>query len=886
MKSWWNKLSAYWFTEAPAKRLALLRILIGAFALYYVGVRYDMFVEIAESESAMFAPVGVAAFLNAPISVGLFMAILIATLAANMAFILGWRHRFTGPLFAGLLMWLLCYRNSWSMIFHSDNAMVMHVLILGLAASADAYSLDALRRSRKQGAIEQPPSWRYGWPVRLMCALTVSTYFVAGIAKLASHGLSWGSGEALRGQVAVDGLRKELLGDTVGALSYALYDQIWLFTLLGVGTLILELGAPLAMAGQRLGKLWAVNVWLMHWGILFIMGITFRYQLAGMIFLSFFNVERLATIARTIFSVKLPMLAGRFNPRVAHLIAAACLCGLPLAAVESRAQTPTVQPAKIEPERSSKKMREYEKLRFDALKAYHNPKDDDFRKDVDEAYRQKQREHAEYALAINLGDQDNPQISRTKDKLKVEDALYDNLLMQSYVNRVGQSLVPKESKRLYSFKVILSPFPEARSLSTGTVYISTGLLSLMDNEAQLAYVLAHEIAHVEKNHWFDDVMIQRLVDKKKDRQRKINSMIGFTSLNMSRAFSGWTGADQIFFRVYSRFGLKPLLKVLSPNVLTAWDRVHEDEADKLALKYMLNRSYDPHEAQDFYANLYNAAKQETNLQYGFTATEERITERAQTLNASIGFYREQNPARSLTSGAVNLAAKKESQPELAARQATARKQLAYFVNSSSGTGKSFTWSRSSALKLNPRQKSEIKKKLEQGIQSNSMADAPEFISLMASVKRDNGIRAFQSDLFNIARANLDEALWLRNDDAQAHYYKGRVWMQTARDSADKAVAVKAFRQAVVLDSTNQLPEPRLYLALALMDDNKPAARQEAASLLKTYVRVYQASHNGIEPPEAQAINEYLRDASAPGAKRLLDRSWSPKALQAKFTQKR
>lgn len=346
MKHWLNKLSGYWFAEAPAGRLAVLRILVGVFALYYVGVRFDMFIKIAETEESLFAPVGVAAFLGAPIGVGLFRAILIATLAANVAFILGWRHRYTGPLFAGLLMWLLCYRNSWSMIFHSDNAMVMHVLVMGLAASADAYSLDSLRRSRGQAARAQSPDWRYGWPVRLICALTVATYFVAGVAKLASHGLSWGSGQALRGQIAVDGVRKELLGDAAAPLAYALYDEIWLFTLMGVGTLVLELGAPLAMADRRLGRLWAVNVWLMHWGIFFIMGISFRYQLAGLIFLSFFSVERLAESARTIFTTKLPAMFGRFNPRVAQLIAAACLCGLPLASTETRAQTTPAQPAK------------------------------------------------------------------------------------------------------------------------------------------------------------------------------------------------------------------------------------------------------------------------------------------------------------------------------------------------------------------------------------------------------------------------------------------------------------------------------------------------------------------------------------------------------------
>jgi len=177
MKRWLKKLEEYWFAEGPAARLAVLRILIGAFALQYVGVRYEMLVKIARTDESLFAPVGVAAFLSGPIEAWLFEAILIATLAANVAFILGWRHRYTGPLFAGLLMWLLCYRNSWSMIFHSDNAMVMHVLILGLTASSDAYSLDALRRARRNDLSARSRwHWRYGWPVRLMCAVAVATY--------------------------------------------------------------------------------------------------------------------------------------------------------------------------------------------------------------------------------------------------------------------------------------------------------------------------------------------------------------------------------------------------------------------------------------------------------------------------------------------------------------------------------------------------------------------------------------------------------------------------------------------------------------------------------------------------------------------------------------
>ena len=154
----------------------------------------------------------------------LFRWLFLATLATGVCFTLGLGLRITGPLFAGLLLWVLCYRNSWSMIYHSDNLLVFHVFVPAVARSADALSVDALLRRRLRapasllaspGAIApRLPSWQYGWPVKLMCALTVSAYFVTAVAKLSGPlGLSWISGQALRSQMAVDAMRKELLGE-------------------------------------------------------------------------------------------------------------------------------------------------------------------------------------------------------------------------------------------------------------------------------------------------------------------------------------------------------------------------------------------------------------------------------------------------------------------------------------------------------------------------------------------------------------------------------------------------------------------------------------------------------------------------------------------------
>ncbi len=300
MRRSFQALRDFWFPEVPAKRLALLRIATGSFSLWYVGTRFDMLDRIGETSHILFDPVGLARILSNPIPADAFQAIVAVTLIANIVFILGWRHRWIGPLFALLLLFTLSYRNSWSMIYHSRNIVVLHVLILGFVRSADAFSLDSARRRRSRLEVSSSVHWQYGWPIQLLCAVTVATYCVAGVAKVAGElGWSWIVGEALRNQIAVDALRKELLGGRASPLAFALYDQIWLFSAAGAGTLLLELGAPLALLHKRLSRLWVLGAFSMHWGIFLVMGIQFRYQLSGLIFLSFFEIDHVIAAAQS-----------------------------------------------------------------------------------------------------------------------------------------------------------------------------------------------------------------------------------------------------------------------------------------------------------------------------------------------------------------------------------------------------------------------------------------------------------------------------------------------------------------------------------------------------------------------------------------------------------
>ncbi|MGL4399348.1 MAG: hypothetical protein ACRCXD_05740 [Luteolibacter sp.] len=305
MNPFLDKLSSWWFPVFPAARLGMLRAAIGSYSLWYLWTRADLLSGVGQTDHGLFDPVGVIHWLGAPLAPGTFDLIIWITIALNVFFVLGVGHRVTGPLFAAALLATLCYRNSWSMIYHMHNALVIHVLVLGVTRAADGFSIDAWLSRRKSG-MTPAPGPRYGWPVQLMCLLTLLTYFVSGVAKIASPaGFAWAKGESLRAQIGVDALRKEILGSEPGDLGLMLFDQVWLFTLMGVGTLVLELGAPLFIKNRRLGQVWSLATFGMHWGIFFAMGIRFRYQMSGIMFLTFFDVERALPALRR-FAARLP----------------------------------------------------------------------------------------------------------------------------------------------------------------------------------------------------------------------------------------------------------------------------------------------------------------------------------------------------------------------------------------------------------------------------------------------------------------------------------------------------------------------------------------------------------------------------------------------------
>lgn len=492
---------------------------------------------------------------------------------------------------------------------------------------------------------------------------------------------------------------------------------------------------------------------------------------------------------------------------------------------------------KDEAPKPSKEEREYQKIKRFSQDLY--VKDAEFRQDVETYYLELQRQHMNRAYLINTRDSADKIIMRNGDQVTVDDTLYDNPLAQDYVNRVGQSIVPKNSTHLYAFKIVLNPVPEATSLSTGTIYVSTGMLALVDNEAQLAYALGHEIGHIEKEHWKEDALVAQGMQEYNQKQQKKRAIWGMVATVAAGAVGGAVGgANSAFDFANIAASLTPsLLKLMVKDSTVKWDRLQEDDADQLGMQYMLDRSYDVREVPKFYANLRAQSNLDPRARLGFIADKDRVNEREDQVKSLIGSSNAVIMSKTLYTGTSDLSSistGKNLDPtrDAAGREVKAEKAIGGALNA------------------------DVQAKLDAGELIGSTA---EFEAVMAAIMRDNGVRAFYFDMFRVARQNLEESLRIRSNDPSAHFYYGKVLKLTARTPAEKSQAFGEFAKAIELDRRKVLPESHLYRALSMMETKDPAQVRDIIASLKEYVAIFQREHGGQLPPNMEVIYDYMQE---------------------------
>ena len=174
------------------------------------------------------------------------------------------------------------------------------------------------------------------------------------------------------------------------------------------------------------------------------------------------------------------------------------------------------------------------------------------------------------AQEVKIGRDQHPKI------MKQFGGEYGSPELKRYVESIGQLLAQTVERRdiQYKFTVLNSPIVNAFAVPGGYIYITRGLMTLADNEAQLAGVLAHELGHLTALHHA----------RRYGQGMLANILLGGVAIagGGSLAQAGQLGAVAL---------------------LQSYSRENEFEADDLGIRYMSRAGYDPQELAGFLAKL-------------------------------------------------------------------------------------------------------------------------------------------------------------------------------------------------------------------------------------------------------------------------------------------
>ena len=214
--------------------------------------------------------------------------------------------------------------------------------------------------------------------------------------------------------------------------------------------------------------------------------------------------------------------------------------------------------------------------------------------------------------------------------------------LQTYVERVGRSLVPKwvdPQQFQFTFSVIEDPTLNAFALPDGTVVIHTGLLAVLENEAQLATVLGHEIAHTTHRHGYRGF---------KDQQTK-QMWFGLGSMAAGIALGERMNSPLV--------GLAAGLgsNLMMQAAVNGHGRKLEDEADEIGLYYMTEAGYDYMEAPEVWRVFGKYTQDQSKVSNFFFSNHSTHEARIRNLTKAINVdYRAQLPRTGLRTGEADF----------------------------------------------------------------------------------------------------------------------------------------------------------------------------------------------------------------------------------------
>jgi predicted Zn-dependent protease len=160
--------------------------------------------------------------------------------------------------------------------------------------------------------------------------------------------------------------------------------------------------------------------------------------------------------------------------------------------------------------------------------------------------------------------------------------LVPNADAQNYIANLGTSLIPAVQKNIpgidkekipFQFYLIQDKEPNAFATANGIIVVHDSMLEILENESQLAFIMAHEISHSIQEHTWRQMQYHR----KKLAALAIGGAI-------AGAFGGWGSVVQ------------NVTTLTEAAVKNGYARDLENQADRMALEYMTSAGFDPREA--------------------------------------------------------------------------------------------------------------------------------------------------------------------------------------------------------------------------------------------------------------------------------------------------
>src|SRR2546422_182836 len=224
------------------------------------------------------------------------------------------------------------------------------------------------------------------------------------------------------------------------------------------------------------------------------------------------------------------------------------------------------------------------------------------------------------------------QAEKEEEQLQKKAKPYDDPLLEDALAKIGDKLPSDEVRAAggpgFRFGVMRAPTLNAFAMPNGRIYIHTGLLSRLDNEAQLAMIVGHEMTHVTNRH---------ALSFTRDAQHEqipftvvaVAASIGVAVAAGSRAGSGdYVGAAVLSQTANVLLGLG--LQLAAIAAINGYGRDLEREADAGGMANLVRADYDPKEAPKVFDRLRQESQDRGSLETFFFGSPPKLTERVET----------------------------------------------------------------------------------------------------------------------------------------------------------------------------------------------------------------------------------------------------------------